>query len=147
MIRQRWLAIVALVLAVVAVGAGIDRALFVARAQKTAGNVVAVSATNDRCGSRRRSRYECTKFSAAVEFATSRGATATHHMYAGSSRGHDGPVSKATVHPGDVVPIVYDPKDPERSYEDRTQAIWGFPGGSALLAALMFLMSLTDRRR
>jgi hypothetical protein len=148
MIRRPFLLVVAAVLLLASAGLFVERALFALRAQKTAGNVIAVDAANDRCGSRRRSRHPCTKFTATVQFSTTKGEVRTHAVSAGSRRGYDQPPSSATLHEGDPVRVLYDPRSPSRAYRDSTGELWGAPlacgAGAALSAVSSFF---TPRRR
>jgi hypothetical protein len=145
-IHRPFLLVVAAALLVAAVGLGVERLVFLQRAKRTMGDVVDVDATNDRCGSNRRTRYACTRFSATVRFTPAAGETATHVVDAGDSRGHDMPVSAAKLHEGDLVPIVYDPSRPRRAYRGSGE-VWSAPGIAVLGGVVTLIVALSPPRR
>jgi hypothetical protein len=146
MIKRPFTFIVSVMLLIVALGFGAERTLFLLRAKKTTGTVVGVTASNDRCGSGRSRRYECTRFGATVEFTTTTGATAIYRLPAGSSTGHGQPVTLATLHEGGAVRIVYDPKHPQRAYRDTARDVWGTPVATAFGGVLAMVTSFFERR-
>ena len=124
MIKQPSYAVLSLILFAVVVGYAIERITFLKRAERATGKVVEMSSSNGRCGGR--SKHNCTRYSALVHF-LARDTNSTLIISAGSSRGHDRPLEYADVHLNDQVPVVYDPLNPTKAYEDTTAGVWGTP--------------------
>lgn len=125
----------------------VDRMVFLQNAKRITGKVVSVSSHNDRCGSRR-SRYSCTRFDAKVQYTPPEtGKSYTLSLGAGSSRGHNQPVSRASYQIGNSVQVAYDARKPETSYEDSFFGIWGTPLMVFFFQITTFFSSLTEPRR
>ena len=147
MIKQPVFAVVAFLLLLVLAWFVVDRLLFLETAKRTSGRVVNVSAQNSSCGGRR-SHYSCTQFNAIVEY-TPEGQSRPYHLSlsAGSARGHNQPVSRASLAQGGSVRVAYNPRDPEESYEDSFSGIWGTPILVFVIQISSFFTSLTEPRR
>ena len=149
MIRQPLWAIVSLVVLVVLAGFVVERCMFLYRAERAIGRVIAVDSYNSTCG-RRRSRYSCTEFDATVEFSTKTAARYTLEVSAGTARGYNQPLSRASRRVSDGVPVVYDPNKPTKAYEDSVWGVWGMPIILAMFQVASFFSSLCEpkgRRR
>ena len=147
MIKRPMYAIISSVLLVVVVGYIIERVSFLRRAERTVGIVTEISSFNGRCGTRR-SKHDCTKFYAKVHFTPMN----TENIYlleisAGSKRGHYQPISFANLKKNDSVPVVYDPHNPKKSYEDSLWGVWGTPIMIFFFQIGSFFSSLTEGRR
>lgn len=103
----------------------VDRIVFLIRSEHTVAEVVRISASNARCGSRRNKR-PCTKFSAEVRFTVA--ATAyTEWVSAGSVRGYGMSTKYAHYQVGSPVMMLVNPRDPEEAYRDAFWDIWSTP--------------------
>jgi hypothetical protein len=110
---------------VLVVAIGLAFAGFVATAEHAPGTVGHVTASTtcsgDRTVTRRRmssSRSCTTWFSAEVRYREASGAAGAVWVPAGSSLGSDEPVSAATLHAGEAVPVVYSGLVPGWGYRD-----------------------------
>ena len=121
--RALWLVLGA-VLVVVGLGWVANRMLFLASAERTVGHVTEVSGRNSRCGGRR-SKYNCTRFDANVEYVVG-GSPLTLEIGAGSTRGHGKPTSTADYHEGQSITVVHGPGG-RPAYQDTFFAVWGGP--------------------
>jgi hypothetical protein len=146
MIKQPTYALISLVLLVVVAGYAIERLMFLKRAEYTTGKVIDVTSYNGRCGGRK-SRYSCTKFNASVEFLTGERSRYTFRISAGNARGHNRPLEDAKVVVDDQVPVVYDPRNPSKAYENTTWGVWGNPIMILILQLGSFFTSLSEPRR
>lgn len=102
----------------------LDRLIFLARAEGTTGEVSELSSRNSRCGGRR-SRYDCTIFSAKVVYQHidhKRQLTVS----AGRARGHGRSTVAAGYRIGSPVPIIYSPSG-YTAYRNSFGDIWGKP--------------------
>lgn len=125
-----------------------QRLSFLSRALKTTGSVTKLEARNSRCGGgKRRSKYPCTKFTAMVEYQAEAGGAYTLRVSAGSTRGHDQDVSYANKQVGRSVAVIYDPKNPEKAYEDSLFDIWGTPFILGVVQISLALSRLSSRSR
>jgi hypothetical protein len=102
----------------------VNRLLFLADAERTVGHVTGVWGQDGRCG-RRRSKYDCTRFDARVEYVVA-GTPLTIDIDAGRARGHGQPVSRASFRTGAAVTVVHAPGG-RPAYQDTFFAIWGGP--------------------
>lgn len=147
MIKQPIFFIISIALLLVIGWFVVDRIIFLQNAKRITGKVVSVSAHNDRCGSRR-SRYSCTRFDALIQYTPPEtGRSYTLSLGAGSARGYDQPVSRASYHIGQGVQVAYDGRKPEVSYEDSFFGIWGTPLMVFFFQITTFFSSLTEPRR
>lgn len=146
MIKQPLYAVISLVLLVVVAGYAIERLAFLKRAEHTTGTVINVTSYNSRCGGRR-SRYSCTKFNASVDFLTRESSKYTLKISVGSSRGHNQPLEYADVKVNGQVPVVYDPQNPSKAYEDTTWGVWGTPIMILIFQLGSFFTSMSEPKR
>lgn len=146
MIRQPWLAGVAVLLVIVGVVFALRQASFMMTAKKTTGTVTRVEATNSTCGSKR-NRHSCTEFRSVVAFQTFTGIQASTTVSSGSVRGHGAPESRASHPMGSTVPIIYSPGNPERAYRDSFFDVWFGPLASFGGAIATGLGSMSEGRR
>ena len=126
------------------------RISFLSRAEKVDGHVTSVSSYNDRCSSgsrRRRTYYDCTKFSAVISFVTNRGEGHSFTVSAGSSRGHNQPDTYASYRPGEAVPVLYDPKDPSNACRNTFMDKWGTPFMLFVFQIITLIASMTEKKR
>lgn len=144
MIKHLWLAASSLFVFFIALVLGMERAVFVMRAERAVGTVKEVSAKNARRG---RHHRHCTKFTAAVTYADAEGQPFTIDVRAGSIAGWDVAVSRADLHEGDAVGVVYSPRDPSRAYRDKLTCVWETPLIAAGIGAAMLLGSATEGGR
>ena len=144
MIKQPWLLVVSAVCLTVALWLVADRVMFLMKAEETVGTVADVTASNGRCGSRR-SKHNCTRYGARVEYETGAGVHSLS-ISAGSARGHSQPLSRARVQKNGRVPVVYSPDTPERSYENTVFGVWGAPLMAFFAQIATFIGSLTKGR-
>ncbi len=124
----------------------IDRFLFLKTAVHTSGTVVGLSSQNGRCGYRR-SRYDCTRYDASVDFIGQNKKKYSLLASAGSRRGHNVPVEEATKKINDSVPVVYDPENPFKSFVDEFWDIWSTPVVLFFLMLVFFTMSISELKR
>lgn len=126
MIRNKWFAGASFILLIVLIGFIIERLIFISSADTTKGTVISVSSYNGRCGGGRRSRsYSCTKFESTIEYSTKDGTQHTFSVSSGRARGQNAPVSKSRLREGKAVPVIYDPNNPAKVYEDTIWGVWG----------------------
>jgi Protein of unknown function (DUF3592) len=119
---------------------GLRAAIFVSKATHADGTVEQVAGRNDRCtrssGDKHhvRKRYDCTRFSATVRFAYG-GSDHRVVLDAGKRKGHDASLAQADVHPGEHVPMTFDPGHPEAAFRGGSGSlhVWG-----PTLLALLF---------
>lgn len=121
----------------------IDRAHFVWTSQTVMSTVEKVTASNGRCGRKR--RRNCTKFSALLKYNVG-GEIYRFSVSAGTARGHDQPLSRARHHANQPVQVAYDPRNPRHAYRDAVWDIWGAPILTFILQLCAFFGSLTERR-
>lgn len=145
MIKQPIWAIASLVALLIIGGFVVDRCIFLHTAEHTIGRVLALNSYDSRCG-RRRSRYNCTKFDATVEFSTKAAARYTLEVSAGSARGYHQPLSSASLRVNEGVPVVYDPNKPTRAYEDSLWGVWGTPIMLAVFQITSLFVSMTEQK-
>ena len=141
--NRLWLG-VSLALLFAGIGYASHRALFLSRAEETVGEVVKLSASNDRCGGRR-NRYDCTKFEAEVEFFINDNSYLLD-VSAGQSRGHDQPLVFANYSRGSQVPIVYDPRHPETAFRNEFGDLWGGPIVTFVFQIVAFIAGYRKQR-
>ncbi len=135
MIKSVFLFFVSVILFLVGCGFLVQRIAFLSKAEKVVGQVSNVASENDRCSSSRRRRrggssrtyYDCTKFQAEISFNTLSGQYSSFVVSAGTSRGHNQPLSLASYRNGDPVPVLYDPKDLSTACRDSFMDKWGTP--------------------
>jgi hypothetical protein len=122
-----------------------DRIEFVRTARQTAGVVEEVTRQNSSCG-RKRTRHACTKYEATLRYEV-QGAQYRIFVAAGSSRGHDRPISHAYYAIGARDVVAYDPRRPGRAYRDRFWDIWGAPLITFLFQIGTFVASFHEREK
>ncbi len=137
--------LISLALGITGLGLGAKRMWFLSSAERTSGVVEDLEGYNSRCGGKN-SKYDCTKFSAAVKFTSKTGSAGHLTVDAGSTRGNDQSTTHASRPVGSNVAIVYDPNDVTEAFEDSFMALWMWPAGS-LGASVLFLVSALRRRR
>lgn len=130
----------------------LDRLLFLRRAVRADGEVTRIVSANATCsrGSGKRSkRYPCTKYQAVVKFPTAGGESYGLTLSSGSTRGHDQGHEHSLHRPGQVVRVVYDPKNPGEAYPDTFFGVWGdvvagLTGSGILLAVFGYRRDQQD---
>ncbi len=135
MIKQPLLFGISGLLLVVTVVLFVWRAGFWLSSVETEGRVVAVEASDGRCGSKH--KHDCTRFEAVIEY-TASGAKHRTTATAGEARGHRQPVSAADHRVGERVPVLYSALDPGTACRDSVFDVWGAP----IMALLMQVMTL-----
>lgn len=145
MIKQKWLFALSMLALVAGALLGLRQADFLLGAEKATGKVSSISKRNDECG-RRRDRYDCTRFTAKVRFASQSGQTGNISVAAGTARGHNAPVSKAQRREGDPVRVIFDPGYLARAYENTTWDVWGAPLFALIVHVAMLIGSMTEQR-
>jgi len=126
-VKSRWLFLVSMALALVAVGYVADRLIFLARAEHTTGEVVEVTSRNDSCKTGKSGSYPCTVFTAQVRYYSAQGVERSVEVRAGVARGRDRRLSHATYKVGSPVEIIYNPRRASEAYRDYKMDIWGKP--------------------
>jgi hypothetical protein len=130
-----------------ALGLVLERAVFLATAERAQGEVIGVDAIDSRCGPRRRKR-DCTQYHATVRYV---GAGVAHvlSVRAGSATGHGQSTLRARYRTGDSTLIVFSRRNPARTYQDPglSDGIWRAPFLFFLLAVLPVAGALAERRR
>ncbi len=101
-------------------------ALFAMRAEHTQGTVSNVTSKFDSCKKGKRSYYDCTRFTAQVEFQDANNAKATTSVSAGTRSGHCTACTGDYVK-GNKVPIIYNPSDLSDARLDSFGEVWGGP--------------------
>lgn len=137
---------VAAVLFLVGAGFSIKRAVFLMGAERTAGVVQQLHASNGTCGSKN-SKYDCTKYSGDVRFTAKSGGEGFLSVEAGQARGYNQPVSRASRQPGSQVPVVYSPKDLKNAFHDTFFNLWGAPLGTFMFSGFFLVGAVSRRRR
>jgi hypothetical protein len=122
-----------------------DRVKFLTSAQQTYGVVQQLRAENDRCG-RKRSRHNCTKFRAMLSYDV-QGRQYQIEVSAGSTRGHNQPVSYADYGVGQTEVVAFDPRQPSHAYRNKLWDIWGAPIATFLIQIATFVASINERRK
>ncbi len=147
-IRQPWAFALALLLALGFLGYVAERLIFLQKAARTTGTVVSVEAYNSSCGGgRRRSSYPCTKYRASISFTALDKLTHRFTISAGSARGSNQPKNRARPAADQKVPVVYDPKNPGKAYEDSIWGVWGVPISLLIAHLISLFTSLSEPRR
>lgn len=131
----------------------IDRIQFLSVASHTMWVVESITTSNDRCSERRNKRtyyYDCTKFHAIIGFDTLPPPPIVHSTFwlsAGSVRGHDQPLSRATRHEGESTKVTYDPSNLDRVYEDTLFGVWGTPIIMFFAQIMTLISSFTEKKK
>lgn len=148
MVKEPILAFISVLLLLGACATGFLTFEFTRSASTTDGIVTEVDARNATCGGKRshssgryrkRNRTDCTRYFATVQFDTANGERHSVRLAFGKSFGHDKPVANARQQVGTKVPLIYDPKDPSRVFENSVWALWG-PTIMLLLAHVVVLL-------
>jgi hypothetical protein len=122
-----------------------DRTEFVSTARQTSGVVEQVTRQNTSCG-RKRSRHACTKYEATLRYEV-QGAQYRISVPAGSSRGHNQPISHASYAIGAREVVAYDPRRPHRAYRNKLWDIWGAPLMTFFVQIGAFIAGFNDREK
>lgn len=119
----------------------IDRVHFVWSSRTVMSSVEKVTASNGRCGGKR--RYNCTKFQAELKYRVG-DRNYWLSVSAGSERGHNQPLHYARHQRNQRVQIAYDPRNPARAYRNTLFDIWGAPIITFFVQICSFIGSLTE---
>ena len=148
MVKEPILAFISLALLLGACATGFLTLEFTRAASKTDGIVTEVIGRNATCSKRKsgtgessriRNRKDCTRYSATVQFDTANGERRSVELAFGKATGHDKPISYARQPVGTTVPLIYDPKDLSRVFENTVWALWG-PTIMLFLAHVVMLL-------
>lgn len=127
------------------------RYAFLQTAEYTTGQVSSVIANNSRCsrkcGKRCTRHYDCTKFSAHVSFLSAKGETGHLAIGAGTSSGHNQPISRATYQVGRPVDVAYDPNDINNCLQNSFMSLWGPSVIALVVAGILFFISLLEPKK
>ena len=126
-----WLSMGALALTVCLAAA---KTVWVARAERTIGEVTSVTAYNARCKSKH-SRYSCTQFSAVISYMVNE-VPYSLRVGAGHARDHNRPTTLAKHRVGQRVKMIFDPHRPASAFRNTFYDLYG-------AGALFFLMHLS----
>lgn len=145
-IKQLFLLLFGLVLFIVAAVWAIRTTIFLLDAERATATVTAVRSADSTCREtkrrRRRSietRYDCTVFTANLEYRTNAGQQIDFERSAGSVRGHGQPISRARYAATQTVGVLYRPDQPNEPYLDTFIELWG---GSLLTAIAGFIFTI-----
>jgi hypothetical protein len=144
-VKNQIVFVIALLLTIPLVYFLVDRTAFVLKAQKTTATVHDIAGRNDLCG-RRASKRACTKFDATLSYVVN-GSEYRIRVAAGSTRGHDQPISHADYVDGQSETVAYDPRKPQRAYRDAVWDIWGAPILAFLCQVAAFVSSFSEKKR
>jgi hypothetical protein len=156
MIKNKFFFAISMLVLIILLWLIVDRIYFLASALKTTGTVYDISSTNSTCrtgGNRSRGKryrsYNCTKFDAHIKyFPVNETFEVRFSISAGSSKGHNSNASNASFSKNQIVPVVYDPKNPEKIYEDSFFGVWGTPFMVFIFNIFSFFIAFTsDSRR
>lgn len=143
MSKHRLLLFFGFVLVIVAAMWGIRTTLFLLDAQRTTATITGVRSADSTCRETRRrrrrtieTRYDCTIFTAELEYLTDAGQLITFERGAGSVRGHGQPVSRARFTAAQTVGVLYRSDRPDKPTLDEFAELWG---GSLLTAIAGFV--------
>ncbi|MEZ0259766.1 MAG: DUF3592 domain-containing protein [Alphaproteobacteria bacterium] len=146
MIKHPVIFLVSFALLLAAIGFAAQRVIFLQSARRIEGKVISVTGKDSRCGGRR-TRYNCTRFEAKVEYTPQEtGRTYQIALDAGTTRGHYMPVDHATHRQGQAVKVAYAPDAPDTAYEDTFWGIWGTPLQVMFYQLVAFWASLGESR-
>ena len=143
-VKNKLLFAVSMVLVVVVLGFVVERVTFLMRAEHAVGEVTELSSSNGRCGGKH--KYNCTTFRANVRYSVN-GEDRDLDVSAGSSRGHNRPLSDANYVRGSKVPVLYNPRNRNQAYRDTFFDVWGAPLMAFVAQISMFFGSFSERRR
>ena len=148
MIKQLWLFVISMLLLIACLWFVVDRFIFLQTAARTTGQVMGISSSNTRCGGgKHRSSYPCTKFTATIGFVAAPVGRYKFTISAGSKRGYDYDISGATYRQGQNVPVVFDPKNPDKAYEDSFFGVWAMPVITGFFQVITLLSSFFQPRQ
>jgi len=114
-----------------------ERTVWVIRAERTVGEVTSVTARNARC-SHRRTRYNCTVYSAVIRYMV-KDAPYSLHVNAGKETGHNRPTTLAEHQVRQRVKVIFDPGRPATAFRDTLAEIYA----AAIFFFLIHLSLLT----
>lgn len=148
-IKQLLLLLFGLILFIVAAVLAIRTTLFLLDAERATATVTAVRSADSTCRKRERTRrrhrhsietrYDCTVFTANLEYQTNAGQQIDFKRGAGSVRGHGQPISRARYAATQTVGVLYRPDRPNEPYLDTFIELWG---GSLLTAIAGFIFTI-----
>ncbi len=137
--------ITSVVLFLLGLGISAQRGMFLLTAERTSGTVSAIHGHNGRCGSKN-NHYDCTEYQADVKYTSTKQEEAVIQVSAGSTRGHDQPMSHASLAVGAAVPVIYSKKDIKYAFRDSFFDLWALPIGSLFGSGVFFLGAFARRR-
>lgn len=141
---MRYLILVAAAVLFAGAGYGVIKTVrFIDNGIRVSGTTRNVTASNSTCksGGRRSSRhYSCTKFKAEVVYYSSNGSPYSLTVGAGSVRGHNAPISSASLHIGSGVSVVYNKDNPADAKHDTFFSLWGLPLVLGVLGGVLLLL-------
>lgn len=152
-IKNKFVFFISIGILLIAIYFVIDRIQFVSVAKHTSWEVELVNAKNDVCSERRNKRthyYDCTKFTATIEFDTLPPPPIIHSRFtlsAGSVRWHNQPLSRATRYQGQPTKVTYDPDKIDRVYEDSLYWVWWEPIMAFFAHIMTLISSFTEKRK
>lgn len=145
MIRQPayfWIAAIAFV---VFLFFSIEQKRFLNRSIETMGTVTDITPSNGLCGTgKRRARYSCTRYKARILFYSKSNSPNVYEYAAGRCTGHNQPLSCANFQINDKIPVIYDPSDPSKTYENTFFAVWKKPLIALLISICALIASFFD---
>jgi len=121
-----WLSMAALVVMVLLVA---ERAVFMARAERTNGEVTRVIAYNGQCGSRF-PHHSCTMYTAVVRYLVD-DAPYFLSVGAGNAPDYNRPTTLATHQVGQRVQVIFDPRRPAKAFSDTFAKVFGGASSSS----------------
>lgn len=122
-----------------------DRIQFLSIAERVTGIVSNISAYNDRCWWKH--KYDCTEFTATVDFMTLHWEKNNFSISWGSERGHNQPISYSSRRIGGAIAVAYDPANIERVYEDTLWGIWWTPIMAFFLQIISFISAFSEPKK
>jgi hypothetical protein len=147
MIKQPLVAGIALIFFLAFTYFVVERVLFINAAERTVGTVTEVLSKDGRCGGgRRRRRYPCTKFVAVVTYVVDQKMFRLN-LSAGSARGYDRPIDRASYTHQQHVKVVYSRENPAHAYEDSLWGVWAVPIILFFGQLVTFITSLVEPRK
>jgi hypothetical protein len=121
----------------------VDRIDFAWSSRTEVGSVVEISARNSTCS---KSRYDCTVFKAKVRYRVGEDLR-RFWISAGTARDHNRSKGEANLHVNQLVPVVYDVRNPARVYRDTFWEVWGPPFLTLVFQLAMFMVALQEGHR
>ena len=148
MIKQPWLFGLSMILLLVAGAFALERLRFLRQAEKVQGTVTQIMASDGKSsGGKGRRSQDCTRFTAEIRFATRSGGTGRISIGAGSSRGHGQSISHADYRVSQTVPVVYDPRNMAKAYQNSLMGVWDIPIYILVAQFSALIASLSEARQ